>query len=170
MIDHAETILQALHLLGPDPVDDDAELHEGQLHGYEALRLLVAERDEAQKLYEIFRERYESKYTEWDASRTNAVKNAEIRVKAAEQWAERMEHERDYEQQVVTVDLRQRLEEAEWELHKANEVRRVLTELLHDVWRSYTLLEADQAHLDHSMEAVERLLFADDPDNEGAKL
>jgi hypothetical protein len=45
--DHAETILQALHLLGPDPVEDEAELHEGQLHGYEALRLLVAERDEA---------------------------------------------------------------------------------------------------------------------------
>lgn len=44
--DHAETVLQALHLLGPDEVDD-AAMHEGQLHGYEALRLLVAERDEA---------------------------------------------------------------------------------------------------------------------------
>ncbi len=116
MNDHAETILQALHLLGPDPVDDAAELHEGQLNGYEALRLLVAERDEAQKLYEIFRERYESKYTEWDASKTNAVKDAEIRAKAAEQWAKTMEHERDYEQQVVAVDLRERLEAAEAEV------------------------------------------------------
>ena len=38
---------------------------------------LVAERDEAQRLYELFRGQYESKYTEWDASKTNAVKDAE---------------------------------------------------------------------------------------------
>lgn len=88
-----------------------------------SLDALVAERNEAQNLYAIFRERYESKYTEWDASKTNAVRDAEA------------------------------------ELFKANEVRRVLTEVLHDVWRSYTLLDVDQAHLDHSMEAVERLLF-----------
>jgi hypothetical protein len=57
--------------------------------------------------------------------------------------------------------LADRAEAAEAELFKANEVRRVLTELLHDVWRSYTLLDGDQAHLDHSMEAVEALLFGD---------
>ena len=34
-----------------------------------------------------------------------------------------------------------------------------LRELLEDVWRSYTLLERDQAHLDHSMEAVQAFLF-----------
>jgi hypothetical protein len=56
--DHAETILQALHLLGPDPVDDDAELHEGQLHGYEALRLLVAERDLLAERCEMYRSAY----------------------------------------------------------------------------------------------------------------
>ncbi len=56
MTDHADTVLQALHLLGPDPVDDDAELHEGQLHGYEALRLLVAERDNLQHRYEYARQ------------------------------------------------------------------------------------------------------------------
>lgn len=32
-------------------------------------------------------------------------------------------------------------------------------EMLEDVWRSYTLLDADQAHLDHSMERVEAFLF-----------
>ena len=50
-------------------------LHAGSL---DALDALVAERDEAQRLYELFRERYESKYTEWNASKTNAVKAAAL--------------------------------------------------------------------------------------------
>lgn len=42
----------------------------------------------------------------------------------------------------------------------ATEARlRKAEELLDDVWRSYTLIESDQAHLDHSMEAVEAYLF-----------
>jgi hypothetical protein len=47
------------------------------------------------------------------------------------------------------------------EIAKGEEIKRVLTELLHDVWRSYSLIEGDQAHLDHSMEAVEQLLFGE---------
>ena len=43
-----------------------------------ALDALVDQRDEAQRLYELFRERYESKYTEWNASKTNAVKAAAL--------------------------------------------------------------------------------------------
>jgi hypothetical protein len=35
------------------------------------------------------------------------------RLKAAEEWAKVMEHERDYEQQVVSVDLQSRLDDAE---------------------------------------------------------
>ncbi len=41
---------------------------------------------EAEKLYGIFRARYEDKYTEWDAAKTNAVKDAMAeadRLKAA---------------------------------------------------------------------------------------
>ncbi len=59
----------------------------------EHMEALVAERDEAlrdaeeaRKLYGIFRARYEDKYTEWDAAKTNAVKDAEAeadRLKAA---------------------------------------------------------------------------------------
>jgi hypothetical protein len=41
-------------------------------------------------------------------------------------------------------------------------------EILHDVWRSYQLIDADQAHLDHSMESVERALgFAADRSADG---
>lgn len=39
------------------------------------------------------------------------------------------------------------------------EVGRIAIALLHEVWRSYKLLDADQAHLDHTMEIVERALF-----------
>ena len=44
------------------------------------MTLSFFERDEAQRLYELFRGQYESKYTEWDASKTNAVKAAEAEV------------------------------------------------------------------------------------------
>lgn len=37
----------------------------------------------------------------------------EARLYAAEEWARTMEHERDYEQQVVSEDLRRRLAESE---------------------------------------------------------
>lgn len=45
-----------------------------------------------------------------------AYDQAVARAKAAEQWAKTMEHERDYEQQVVVVDLRERLEAAQAEV------------------------------------------------------
>jgi len=72
MTDHADIVREYVTMYGPYPVGEHQRIVN------EALDALVDQRDEAQRLYELFRERYESKYTEWNASKTNAVKAAAL--------------------------------------------------------------------------------------------
>ena len=85
MSDHADTVREALHALATLAGNFEAApnrvprlINEQVATIGLSLDALVAERDEAQRLYELFRERYESKYTEWNASKTNAVKAAAL--------------------------------------------------------------------------------------------